>query len=88
MELPGAMSFSIADFTRVVGFKPPLQICGAAVIISLIPQAFQDVGIKHVPRKKFGGEGGIRTHGTQNAHTISSRAHSTTLAPLQLDLHR
>ena len=30
------------------------------------------------------GEGGIRTHGTAlTVHAISSRAHSTTLAPLQ-----
>ena len=30
-----------------------------------------------------GGEGGIRTHGTETAHLISSQAHSTTLAPLR-----
>ncbi len=29
------------------------------------------------------GEGGIRTHGTQDVHTISSRADSTALAPLR-----
>ena len=39
---------------------------------------------KHRLSVKTCGEGGIRTHGTHRAHTISSRADSTTLAPLQL----
>ena len=31
----------------------------------------------------YGGEGGIRTHGTVPAHTLSRRARSTTPAPLR-----
>ena len=34
-------------------------------------------------QKIYGGEGGIRTHGTQKAHWFSRPAYSTALAPLR-----
>ena len=67
------------------GFEPWVPVW--AQRFSRPPRSTAPAPLRNKFRKKSqikkSGEGGIRTHGTTGVHTISSRADSTTLAPLR-----